>query len=116
MFSGQYPKSRCNDAFFKTRESGDLPLHYTLLWWNHTQTPHNKCVSIYCQGQASCDECAGRCEGAVDPPGALGDYDNFFAHEDDYGNYTNWFAAYGTNVGIEWCPAESPPVTVSGGQ
>mgnify|MGYP001172322617 CR=1 FL=1 len=123
-YGAQYPKSRCGDAFFRTKSittDGVPVLHYILLWWNPDGTPHTKCKQMYCDPSGSdCSDCAGRCEGSTDPPNAISgsNYDNYYAHEHEHPVLVTWENTYnagtGDYVGMEWCPEERPRVTVSG--
>ena len=112
----QYPQSRCGDAFLIVPEKWKVPNHhYVLLWWNASATPHQDCIDRYCPGGSECSECDGRCEGTKSPPGAIDDFDHFFAHEHifDYVEWANITFNYGGTSGTmnetsaEWCPRES---------
>ena len=100
----------------KNNASTPARLHYVLLWWNASAVPNWKCKQIYCGG-GTCDECDGRCFGNENPPSAVGDYDNFYAHEHEYVEVT-WADEYTSgiynNSGIEWCRETEPDVIVSG--
>ena len=123
VFAGAYPKSRCDQALFKTRSNpgGDPDYHYILLWWDDSGTPHPRCQDSYCGG-GNCDECNGRCMAGGTIPGSVGPYDHYVAYASDFPSETTWQSSVlgesGATVysnGGDWCPLlpSPPPLPIS---